>query len=312
MDFLLLILGLAGLWLGTELTIRGALSIARTLGFSEFVVGVAILSVGSDLPELVVAIDASLRNLQEAETAGLVVGTAIGSCICQIGLVLGIAALLGYVTLPRRIVFQHGGVMLGSLVILALLALDGSISRTEGASLLVLYAIYIAVMVVDRGPDDAEDGDGEEVPFVTANLIVIGGLAVVFGAAELTIHGVISIALAWEIEPALISILAVGLGTSLPELSISVAAMRKNRSRMSVGNLIGSNIFDTLVPIGVAASIGTLGFDATMLGLDLPFLFVLSALVLAFFLRKRGLQTGEAITLLALYGGYVVVRVVQS
>jgi len=156
------------------------------------------------------------------------------------------------------------------------------------------------------------DGDGSEVPFGTANLLVVGGLAVVFGGAELTIHAVVSIAQAWEIDTALISILAVGLGTSLPELSISIAAMRKNRSRMSVGNLIGSNIFDTLVPIGAAASISALEFDATMLGLDLPFLFLLSTLVLAFFLRRRGLQTGEAITLLLLYFGYVVVRVTLS
>lgn len=312
MDVLWLFVGLIGLWFGTELTLRGALQIARVLGLSEFVVGVAVLSIGSDLPELVVAIDASLRISDPQELSGVVVGTALGSCVGQIALVLGVAGLLGYVTLPRHIVFQHGGVMLGALVILGLMALDGTITRTEGGSLLVLYAIYLALLAVDRGEEVAEQEGGRALSVLSASAWVVGGLLVVFAAAEATLHGVVGLARSLEIDTALISILAIGLGTSLPELSISIAAMRKNRSRMSVGNLIGSNIFDTLVPIGAAAVVTDLSFGGTLLRFDLPFLFMVSAVALAFFLRKRGLQTGEAVALLSLYGGYVVLRVLQS
>ena len=312
MDVLWLIVGLAGLWAGTELTLRGALQISRHFGLSEFVVGVAVLSIGSDLPELVVAVDASLRIADPNELAGVVVGTALGSCVGQIAFVLGVAGLLGYVTLPRHIVVQHGGVMLGALGILGLMGFDGAISRTEGGSLLVLYAIYLALLAVDRGGEDVEEGDGRDPSPWIASAYVAVGLAVVFGGAEATLHGVVGLARSFEIDTALISILAIGLGTSLPELSISIAAMRKNRSRMSVGNLIGSNIFDTLVPIGAAAVVREVSFGPTLLRFDLPFLFMVSTVALAFFLRKRGLRTGEALALLSMYGGYVVLRVLQS
>lgn len=105
MDIFLLLAGLAGLWLGTDLTLRGAISIASKLGMSELIVGVAILSVGS----------------------------ALGSALAQIGFVLGLAGLLGYLTLPKHILYRHGSIMMGSLVVLALVGFDGTVSRIEGA-----------------------------------------------------------------------------------------------------------------------------------------------------------------------------------
>ena len=134
------------------------------------------------------------------------------------------------------------------------------------------------------------------------------GLAIVVVSAELTVDGAIAVAAALNISEAFIAVIIIGLGTSLPELSISVGAAIRNRARMSVGNLVGSNIFDTLVPVGVAAAIAGLRFDANLLKFEVPFLFVLTLAVLFFFVRKRGLQKGEAVTILALYGGYVLVK----
>ena len=307
LDYLSLIFGLAGLWFGTELTIRGAVTVASRLGVSEFIVGVAILSIGSDLPELAIAIDGAIINLGSGDASDVVVGTAIGSSLGQIGFVLGVASLFSYLTLPRSIVFQHGSVLLGSALLLGVFGFDGTVSRTEGLALLVVYTIYFSALFGDRrssGPDGEEVGAGSAMAW----LYLLIGLVIVGVCAEFTVGGAIAVAAALNISETFVAVIIIGLGTSLPELSISVGAAIRKRARMSVGNLVGSNIFDTLVPVGAAALISTLRFDANLLRYDLPFLFVLTLTVLVFFLRKRGIQKGEAVIILALYGGYLLLK----
>ncbi len=312
MDYLSLIFGLAGLWYGTELTIRGAVTVASRLGVSDFIVGVAILSIGSDLPELAIAIDGAIINLLSGDASDVVVGTAIGSSLGQIGFVLGVAALMSYLTLPRSMIFQHGSVLLGSTLLLGIFGFDGAVSRTEGIALLVVYFIYFASLFGDRRKRADPDGDDGLIRNARAWLYLAAGLGIVGICAELTVSGAIAVAAALDISEAFVAVVIIGLGTSLPELSISVGAAIKKRARMSVGNLVGSNIFDTLVPVGAAAVISTLRFDGNLLRFDLPFLFFLTLAVLVFFLRKRGIQKGEAIIILALYGGYVLVKLSRA
>ncbi len=151
MDIFLLIIGIAGLWLGTELTIRGATSIASRLGMSDFVVGVAILSVGSDLPELTISIDAAIRDLLlGGSSSDVVIGSALGSTLCQFGFVLGLVGLMRYLTLPKQIVYRHGSILVGTLVILALVAIDGTVSRSEGATLITIYIIYFIFLLTEK------------------------------------------------------------------------------------------------------------------------------------------------------------------
>jgi cation:H+ antiporter len=304
MDFLALIAGLAGLWLGTDLTIRGAVSISKRLGISEFVVGVAILSIGSDLPELAIAIDGALINLRGGQASEVVVGSAIGSALGQIGFVLGFVGLFGYLTLPRRIITTHGTVLMGTLVLLGVLAFDGYVSRAEGGILVFAYLAYLGFLLSDKESWE-EKGDGASVlPLAGSWLLVAIGLGVVIFSAELTVSAVGNVARILEIGESVIAIIVIGLGTSLPELSISVAAIVRRRSRMSVGNLIGSNIFDTLVPIGAAAIISGIRFETR----DLPFLFALSLFVLIMFWRKKGIQKFEAGTILAVYCIYALIK----
>jgi cation:H+ antiporter len=136
------------------------------------------------------------------------------------------------------------------------------------------------------------------------------GLAIVGICAELTVEAAIAVAHALDISEAFVAVIVIGMGTSLPELSISVGAAIRNRARMSVGNLVGSNIFDTLVPVGVAAAISELRFDPGFLGFEVPMLFVLTLVAMVFFVRKRGIQKGEAVAILAIYGGYVLTKFV--
>lgn len=310
MDFLILMGGIAGLWLGTELTVGGAMAIARRHHLSEFFVGLVILSIGSDLPELAVAVDAGLKGLLGQDASGVVVGTSVGSAVAQIGFVLGLAGMISYLTLPRRFVFRHGGVLLGATALLFVVAFDGQISRMDGMILVGAYGAYVLALmnganVPDQQPRSLAGGG------FSSWLALVAGLAVVIGSSEITVSSVVRIAHELDISEAVISVLIIGLGTSLPELSISISAILKKRTGLSVGNIIGSNILDTLLPIGVAAMISNLVFDPHLLFFDLPYLFVLTVVVLAFFITRRGIERPEAIVTLGLYTAYVAVKLLQ-
>ncbi|MGB5293261.1 MAG: sodium:calcium antiporter [Lysobacterales bacterium] len=310
MEFLLLITGLLGLWIGTELTISGALSIAKRLSLSEFLVGAVILSIGSDLPELAIAVDAGIKNNLGGNASGVVVGTTIGSIIGQIGFVLGVTGLLGYLVLPRRYIFRHGAVLLGANICLFLTALDGTISRTEGLMLITMYVVYMfALLRGERAHTDQRKVIAENR--ISPWVLLVVGLIVVMGSSELTVESVLTLANRLHINEAFISIVIIGLGSSLPELSISVSAIMKGKAKLSVGNIIGSNILDTLLPIGVTAVISPLLFDRAFLLFDLPFIFLLTVVTLALFVRVRGLQKKEAGIVLALYLLYLLIKFIQ-
>jgi len=311
MDIVLLVIGLAGLWLGTEVTIHGAVSIAKRYGVSEFIIGLVVLSIGSDLPELSIAIDAGLKNLAGGNYSDVVVGSALGSSLGQIGFVLGFVGLLSVLTLPRGVIYRHGSTLLGSLLLVALFGYDGTVTFTEGAALLLVYAIYLVALLneVSVSADIEQDG---QMPFWRSLLYLSVGLAIVIGSAELTVSSVVDVARTLGLSESLVAVILIGLGSSLPELTISVAAVSKGHHRLSVGNLIGSNVFDTLVPIGAAAVIAPLGFDEGMLRFELPYLIFVTAAVIFFFLYKRGIQRWEAAVILALYCAYVLIKLTGS
>ena len=310
MDFLVLIAGVAGLWLGKELTVGSALAIARRQQLSEFFVGLVILSIGSDLPELAIAVDAGIKSFMGQDASGVVVGTSIGSVIAQIGFVLGLGGIISYLTLPRLFIYKHGSVLLGATVLLAMVALDGVVTRVEGLILISLYAIYIfALMNGENVPEEEPEpvaGGG-----FRSWLMLATGLAVVIFSSEATVSSVVSLARAFDISEALIAVLIIGIGSSLPELSISISAILKKKTQMSVGNIIGSNILDTLLPIGIAAVISPVFFERQLLYYDIPFILILTGTVLFFFLRKRGIKRTEGAIILSLYFGYVLFKLTQ-
>ena len=306
-DIALLILGLAGLWFGTEVTIKGAVSIAKRYGVSEFIIGLVVLSIGSDLPELSIAIDAGLKNLAGGDYSDVVVGSALGSSLGQIGFVLGFVGLSSYLTLPRRMVFSHGSTLLGSLLLVALFGLDGTVTMTEGGALLLVYAIYLVALLNEVNVSTAVEQNGE-VSFWRSLVYLTAGLAIVVGGAELTVSAAVEVARTLGLSESFVAVILIGLGSSLPELSISIAAASKGHHRLSVGNLIGSNVFDTLVPIGAAAVIAPLRFDEGLLRFETPYLFFVTAVVMFFFLYKRGIQRWEAAVVLGLYCAYVLVK----
>ena len=310
MDIVLLIAGIAGLWIGTELTISSALAIARRHHLSEFFVGLVILSIGSDLPEIAIAIDAGIKGSLGIDASDVVIGSAIGSVIGQIGLVLGITGLIGYLTMPDRFILRHGAMLLGAIILLYLVAWDGGISRAEGLILITMYVVYIfALLKGEKAPQETQRAPVRSG--ISSWIVLVIGLLTLIGSSELAVRSVVNLAVTFSVSELVISLLVIGLGTSLPELSISISAILRKKTRLSVGNIIGSTTLDTLVPMGIAAIISPLRFDRGLLLFDLPFIFVMIFIVLMFFVRKRGLQKPEAGFILALYLVYVSVKLYQ-
>jgi cation:H+ antiporter len=279
--------------------------VARHYQVSDFFIGVCILAIGSDMPEIVVSVAAAIRQLGGQETANLIVGNALGSCLAQFGLVMGAAGLLGHLSLPRPQLLVHGAVLMASMILLAAFGYDGTVNRFEGVMLTAAFAGYFLFLIRDEGiVDKARQAANGRMGSVWMRLLL--GLLVVVASAELIVRSAMELARLWEVDQSYIGIVIIGLGTSLPELMISIGAVLRARMGLTVGNLIGSNILDVLLPIGLAAVIVPIRFAAELLTFDLPVLAALSLTALLFLLRW-GIRRVQGALLLLAYGAYLVV-----
>ena len=310
-DLAFLIVGIAVVVAATRLALDNAIVIAQHYRVSEFFIGVGLLAVGSDLPEVVLSLTAALRNLGGQDTSNLIIGNAIGSAFAQFALVMGVAGMLGYLTMPRRYLQRHGVMLLASMLLLFVTGLDGRVSRVEGLVLVLTFGLYVVFLFSEEGALEKVRarplGNGWKVWLGLA-----AGLLLVVASSELIVRSAIGLALRWDVDQSFVAIVIVGIGTSLPELVISVGSVLKSRTAMSVGNLLGSNILDVLLPVGLASLLAPLRFDRGLLLFDLPALFLLSVLILIFFLRTRGLQHREAVALLSIYAGYLLIKMIQA
>lgn len=307
LDILLLLLGLAGLWGGTLLTVRGAVELSERRGLSKGFIGLTILAIGTDLPELLVSVSGSVQQLQGVEASGLIVGNAIGSAIAQGTVVLGVAGLIGYLSVAPRMVRRDGLTLLFAMLITGALAADGAIGRLEGVALVVAYLIYVAALIQAESRSGQPPSRGSTGPISPLFLMLVGLVTVGLSAHVVVTEGV-AIAEAWGISQTVLGALIIGAGTSLPELALSIGAAKQGHASLSVGNVIGSNIFDLLIPVGLAAAISPLTVTSDTIWLDLPALALATLALLLFLLRRRGLQKREALSLLVLYVGYAALR----
>ncbi|MFV2090809.1 MAG: sodium:calcium antiporter, partial [Pseudomonadales bacterium] len=298
------LVGLGAVVWGTKITLDNAVVIARHYQVSDFFIGVAVLAIGSDLPELVVSIDAALRQLADQDTSNLIVGNAIGSCFGQLGLVLGIAGMLGPLSPSRRQIVRHGGVLIVATGLLMLVGFDGVVQRLEGFGLILAFGAYIVFLLNEEGLVSRSREPGRAgVAVIWVRLAL--GLAVVVVSAEVIVRTAVTLAEQWGVDQSFLGITIIGVGTSLPELVISVAAMLRARIGFSIGNLIGSNILDTLLPIGIAAAIVPIEFARSLLEFDMLVLLAMTLVALGFLYRSRGVRRPQAIIVLGIYLGYL-------
>ena len=250
----LLIIGLVMLCLGGNWLVSGGITIAKKFRISNLVIGMTIIAYGTSAPELAASIAAA------GDHSAIILGNIIGSNIANIGMVVGFAAILTPLTLRKSILRKEIPIMLGVSVLLILISIDGEISQYDGILLLIglgvfgFYTFRNALKHRDAAKDEINSGKSN-VYLKSAGLIGLG-IVVLYIGSILTVDNAVVLATEFGLSEKIIGLTVIAIGTSLPELITSIIAIRKGHSDIGIGNIIGSNIYNVLMIMGVGASLG--------------------------------------------------------
>ena len=327
MAYILLIIGFILLVKGADFFVSGSSSIAKHFGIPTFIIGLTVVAFGTSMPEAAISVTAALAGAN-----GIAVGNAIGSNLFNLLVVLGASALIKECPVSRdtlRFEYPLSIVAAGVLLVMGLRAgADGTmfnagvISRADGLILLTVFIMFMAATVKkamrnrhrDAIPDyygGADVGDPENISLVKSIIIAAIGLTGIVFGGDLVVDSATSIAEAFGIDEILIGLTIVALGTSLPELVISIVAAVKGETDIAVGNVIGSNIFNLLLVLGLSTAIHPIAI--TMLSIyDLMILIAASLIVLIPLLRKQMLTRSWGVLLLMMYGGYLAYIIMRT
>lgn len=309
-ELLYLILGLIGLWIGSELITRGSINIARRLKISYMFIGLTILAIGSDLPELFVNITGALQKLQGIDTSGLIVGEAVGTVISQTTFIMGLIGLFGVVIISKREFLRDGLIMIGSAAVLFLMGMDGQLSVMDGLILVIIYAFYFMTLVREEKIFAKIRRNNKGIGLLVWSIVsILAGFAFLVYGSKVVVENAVELANIWDLSQTFVGLLIVGFGTSLPELTICINAVMKKAGSLSIGNIIGSNIFDILFALGFSTVIAK-GFsvNATLIEFDIPFMIGVAVLAVFLLRTKMKLEKREAITLILVYLAYVLLK----
>jgi cation:H+ antiporter len=317
-NILFVIAGLVLLIWGADRFVHGAAATARNLGVAPLLIGLTIVAFATSAPEILVSVFASLKG-----QPGLAFGNAIGSNIVNIGLVLGCVAIIRPIELRSATLRREMPALLAVTLLTVSLFLDAYLSRVDGIVMLtglVIVMIWLARLGVRSAPSDPIQAEYEaEIPkdvrMPNAILWLVVGLVTLLLGAHLLVKGSISIAEYYQVSDVVIGILLVAFGTSLPELAVSLVSALRGEYGLAIGNIVGSNIFNLLGVIGVAATISPIGVEQTVLSLHI---FVMVAFTLVLFAMtydydgKSELSRIEGFALLAAFIAYDTYVVMQN
>jgi cation:H+ antiporter len=307
MDLFLIMLGAALLYVGGEVLVKNATRLARAAGVSPLTVGLTVVAFCTSSPELVTTLAAALEG--SPDTA---LGNVVGSNSANLGLVLGLTALLYPLRTRVRFLRREVPFMIGTGVLLLLLVGSGILGRLSGALLLSLLGLYLLVLLRSGDHAEAEGepaGEENEAGTVKTWRTLAGvalGIGLLVGGAHILIEGAVSLAHAFDVPERVIGLTLVAFGGSLPELAGSLVAAFKREGDLILGNLIGSNVFNVLFVLGATAAVRPLAVSAEAFLPDLLVMLGLSLLVLLFLITGRRLGRREALILVGAYATYVV------
>ncbi|MBU2959886.1 calcium/sodium antiporter [Citreicella sp. C3M06] len=299
MDIIFVLAGLAGLFVGGEALVRGAVAIAQRLSLPPLLIGLTVVGFGTSMPELLVSLQAALKGAPD-----IAIGNIIGSNIANILLILGITALVWPIRVSGGSLKRDLVVMIAAALALIPLFVGGQIGRGAGLALfagLVCYLLWAFLTPGDAPEDDAPPA-GRSWKSV---LWVALGLALLLVGARLLVDGSSNIARQFGVSEAFIGLTVVAVGTSLPELATSVVAALKRQSDIAVGNIVGSNIFNVLGILGVTAVVSPVPVTARFAAFDLPVMIGASVVLAALLLARPVVGRVPGALLLLGYGAYV-------
>ncbi|WP_300394750.1 calcium/sodium antiporter [uncultured Psychrobacter sp.] len=304
------IVGLAILVWSADVFIDGAVVLANKLNVPSFLIGVVILGLGTSAPEMVVSVLAALEGSPE-----LALGNAYGSNIINIALVLGATVLISPIIIRSSIIKRDMPLLLLVTAVAAWQLSDGVLGHTDGLVLIVLLVMILAIQIVlslREGNHEHEDDPALESSEETSAIRGIGtlflSLLVLILSSRAIVWGAVELATFWGLSELIIGLTIVAVGTSLPELVASLSAARKGEHDMALGNIIGSNIFNTLAVVGLAALIAPITPNAIILSRDILAMGLLTLLLFAMclfaFTTKRNFGRSSGATLVLFFIGY--------
>lgn len=308
---LAVIAGIAVLVWSADKFVDGATGLAKALGVSSFLIGAIVIGFGTSAPEITVSIFAALGNTPE-----LALGNAYGSNITNIALILGVTALVCPVPMPRSVVLKDLLYLIFATMASLAVILNQSISRIDGLILIGVFAVILALQI-RQGLKEKVVAEEEEKVSTAKSWMWLGiGLVLLVGSSKLLVYGATEIAKSLGVSDLVIGLTVVAVGTSLPELASSIIAARKGDTALALGNVIGSNLFNTLLVVGIPSVICPMKLDSMVLLRDFPVMAFLTLLLfpLGFRLKKSEGRVGRVAGgfLFAVYVGYVAYLVVTA
>jgi len=300
MDFLYLAGGLVCLLFGGEALVRGASEIARKMAIPPLLIGLTVVGFGTSTPELLVSVDAALRGVPD-----IALGNIIGSNIGNILLIVGLSALVWPIRVMGGTLARDTGVMMAAALALVPIFWVGSVGRIGGALLVAALASYLIYAYRNPGPLSADEDKTAQRPVWQSVLWVGAGLVALMVGARFLVDGAVNIARDFGVSEAFIGLTIVAIGTSLPELATSIIAALRKQSEIAIGNIVGSNIFNVLGILGVAAIITPIPVAGRFLTFDLPVMIAASAVLTALLLGRPVIGRGAGLGLLGAYVVYV-------
>ncbi len=324
LNLVFFVIGLLLLYYGAEWLVKGSSSLARSLGLPPLIIGLTVVAFGTSMPELVVSVVSSIQD-----KGMIAIGNVVGSNICNIALVLGLAAVFQPITSHRSVIKRDIPIMLSISLYLLLLSLDSKIGRLDGATLfagIILYTYFNYYFAIKEskpapvGEKAALESGPDKTDYIASRprqivLIVVGIIGVVAGA-EIFIDSAVKIMQVLGVSEKFIGLTIVAFGTSLPELATSVVAALRKELDLSIGNLIGSNVFNILSVLGAASLVRPIlipgGFIKSGLLIDYLTMMFVSFLPWLMMRRTSTVKRTDGLILLSCYVGYVSYLILKS
>lgn len=308
MDFLGILFGIILLSHGGDVLTKSSVDLSLKFSVPKIIIGMTVVSFATSAPELIVSLNATLNGF-----SNFAIGNVIGSNIANIGLVLGIITIIYPITLQQRFYTSDFPILMLSTFLFYLLLITGNkISRGEGIVLLVLISLILIYLFLYQKKSISEFSDGGDTSKISIPksifYVLFSGLLLWLGS-ETLIKSAISVANKYEISERVISVTMVAIGTSIPELAASVVASIKKQNDLSIGNLIGSNIFNLLVVIGITSTVLPIEqIDSKIIFNDMLWVILFSAIILplAYLKRRNILTRKKGIILLTLYLIFII------
>mgnify|MGYP001326504677 FL=1 len=299
--------GLILLYFGANWLVQGAITLALHLGLSPLIVGLTVVALGTSVPEALVSVQAAIGH-----QGGIALGNVIGSNILNIALILGLSAFFNPLKVDSHLVKADVPLLAGATFMLVVLLEDFHISRMEGAFLLLCIVGYVAgnIMTVKRTSPEENKIEGVEVPedhsknlWRDISFLFIGLIALAFGSNFL-VTGAVDLARIWGLSEALIGLTIVSIGTGTPEMATALMAAYRKRADLAIGNAVGSNLFNIMFVLGIAALVAPLDGKGIS-SVDLYVMLGVTILLLPTVWTGRILDRKEGFLFLAIYVGYL-------